>query len=47
MTINARFTKCKLSTELVENFTKKIEYFTIIVSSCMNIKVVKNDAVFL
>lgn len=45
MTINARFTKCKLSTELVENFTKKIEYFTII-SSCMNIKVAKNDAVF-
>lgn len=46
MTINARFTKCKLSTELVENFTKKIEYFTI-VSSCMNIEVVKIDAVFL
>lgn len=45
MTINARFTKFTLSTELVENFTKKIEYFTII-SSCMNIKVVKNDAVF-
>lgn len=45
MTINARFTKCKLSTELVEHFTKKIEYFTI-VSLCMNIKVVKNDAVF-
>lgn len=46
MTINARFTKCKLSTELVENFTKKIEYLTI-VSSWMNIKVVKIDAVFL
>lgn len=24
MTVNARYTKCKLSTELVENFTQKL-----------------------
>lgn len=46
MIINVRFIKCKLFIELVENFIKKIEYF-IIVLLCMNIKVVKNDVVFL
>lgn len=47
MIINVRFIKCKLFIELVENFIKKIEYFIIIVLLCMNIKVVKNDVVFL
>lgn len=46
MIINVRFIKCKLFIELVENFIKKIEYF-IIILLCMNIKVVKNDVVFI